>query len=146
MSELEKIILFASPLITLISLYIGWMRWKGGERQNVDSNAALNFSEAASKTAGLNERLQTQIEELVKDRDAIRVELSAVKNELVSLKTNESKLQDNNVELAKRVGVLSRNMEGIEREQERIRKWGYANAAEVTRLGGVPIRLEDIKG
>lgn len=145
MSEIEKIILFASPLITLISLYIGWLRWKGGERQNVDSNAALNFSEAASKTAGLNERLQTQIEELVNDRDAIRAELSAVKNELVSLKTNEAKLQDNNIDLAKRVGVLSRNMEGIEREQERLRTWGYANAAEVTRLGGKPIRLEDTK-
>lgn len=146
MSELEKIILFASPLITLLSLYIGWMRWKGGERRQVDSNAALNFSEAASKTAGLNERLQIQIEELVKDRDAVRIELAAVRQELISLKTNEAKWQDNNIELAKRVGVLSRNLEGIEREQERIRKWGYANAAEVLRLGGVPIRLEDVKG
>jgi chromosome segregation ATPase len=160
MSEFEKIVLFASPIISLLGLLIGWRRWKEGEQSVVASNAANNFTDVANKQADFNQRLQKRIDELEQDKEALQDEKDALQKQLEDggkllsdLRVEREQWiqerknwQDRNISLAKRVGILSKNYEGVERELARIRKWGYANVAEVERLGGVPIRLEDVKG
>jgi hypothetical protein len=152
-TEFEKLVLFMSPLISLLGLVMGWMRWKGGEKNVADSSAANNFADAASKTAGMNERLQTQIDAHLENERKLSLQIAEAGALIATLKEEREAWlrereawQDRNVELAKRVGVLAKNYEGVERELERIRKWGYANCAEVSRLGGTPIRLEDVQG
>ena len=152
MTEFEKFVLFLTPLISLTSLLLGWLRWKGGEKAVSDSNAVENFSKAANTTADLNQRLQQQIEEHLKDKLEMQAQLDEGRELIAQLRAEREDLlrehekwQDNNIELAKRVGVLSKNYEGLQREMERIRTWGYANASEVLRLGGTPIKLEDVR-
>lgn len=177
MSDIEKFVLFISPLISLLGLVLGWARWKSGDQGVAQSNAANNFADAANKTAGLNERLQTKIDAHTEEKTGLQKKMDAaserlqkqmdahvedkrilqekideasgliaeLRQERENLVREHEQWQDRNMELAKRVGVLSRNYEGLEKEVARIRKWGYANAAEVTRLGGTPIRLEDVR-
>ena len=152
MTDFEKFILFLTPFISIISLLLGWLRWRGGEKNVADSNAVNNFANAANKVSETNQQLQEQNAEHLRDKAALQKQLAEGAALISELRIEREKLikeheqwQDRNIELAKRVGVLSRNYEGLERELERIRKWGYANAAEVLRLGGTPIRLEDVK-
>jgi hypothetical protein len=163
MSDIERIILLLTPLISLLSILVGWLRWKGGEKAVSDSSAVENFSKAANTTAELNQRLQERIEEqnqekvamqekMEKDHHTLQEQLSEGAKLISDLRIEREQWikerevwQDRNIELAKRVGVLSKNYEGVEKELERIRRWGYANSAEVMRLGGTPIRLEDVR-